>query len=243
MSNKTEKENAEKRIYHFGVYLKNSSKLRISRENYAIVDNRNTAGNELYAQLCMPPEKRKKIYADDACTTYTDEWCQKHREDCLMNFDLNMKYMQELSSEKFEEALNAFLLKNKKFIQVFDLNECEGKSGVYMLVLDQYKQCYIGQSVSIKKRVMAHWNKTKQFDRLIWGRVENSILSVDSFGALDTTRIFVLYTNDLMRAERRLVNSMPSEYCLNRIGGGIGEDDDYKFEIKTTAQSRALREQ
>ncbi len=66
-----------------------------------------------------------------------------------------------------------------------------------MLVLDEYKQVYIGQSTDIKSRILHHRSKKKPFDRLIFGSVENSILSIDSFGALDTTRIYISYKKHL----------------------------------------------
>jgi len=40
-----------------------------------------------------------------------------------------------------------------------------------------------------KEHIRQHWSKTKQFDRLLWGSVTESIISIDSFRALDTTRI------------------------------------------------------
>ena len=49
---------------------------------------------------------------------------------------------------------------------------------------------YIGISNDIKKRILTHWGSKKDFDRLLFGKKENSVLSIDSFGALDTTRIF-----------------------------------------------------
>ena len=91
---------------------------------------------------------------------------------------------------------------NKKVRQIFDLNDCKEMCGIYVLVLDEYKQVYIGQAKDIKKRVMQHWSKQKPFDRLIFGGVNNSVLSIDCFGALDTTRIFVLETTSLDSASR-----------------------------------------
>ena len=50
-------------------------------------------------------------------------------------------------------------------------------------------------------------------------------MSVDCFGALDTTRIFVLETKSLNVSERFAVSKMPSHFQLNRIGGGISSND------------------
>ena len=90
-----------------------------------------------------------------------------------------------------------------------------------MLVLDEYRQAYIGQSAwDMRKRIKAHWNGTKQFDRLLWGGVEESVMSIDSFRALDTTRIFASRTINYDTLEARLVQTFPPDYLLNRIHGG-----------------------
>ena len=110
--------------------------------------------------------------------------------------------------------------------EVVDLNKWDGKAGVYLMVLDEYKQVYVGtagESTGIMKRIRKHWSTTKAFDRLLWGRVEESILSIDSFRALDTTRIFAASVRDPMVAEYKLVEKMPRRYLLNRIMGGSGE--------------------
>lgn len=159
----------------------------------------------------------------------------------MKNYDLNMKYMNNLSSDDFNHALNVFLSKNKGITQITDLTTCDCMEGIYILVLDAYKQVYIGQSTNIKKRIMGHWSKTKPFDRLIFGRVENSILSIDSFGALDTTRIFVCPTSHLFEVEAKLVRSMDAKYMLNRTAGGIGLDEDtYKLEVLASAAHRDM---
>ena len=131
-----------------------------------------------------------------------------------------MAFFRNLSKEDFETALQN-LVKSKRHIkQIYDLNICKEVSGIYIMVLDEYKQVYIGQSSDIKKRIMRHWSARKEFDRLLFGDVEDSVLSIDSFGALDTTRIFVLETDALGKTERLFVNKMPGQYKLNRIGGG-----------------------
>jgi len=59
--------------------------------------------------------------------------------------------------------------------------------------------------------------------------VESSILSIDSFGAFDTTRIFyreVKNYRDMNALEAKLVNELKTEYSLNRVGGGLNNEDD-----------------
>lgn len=97
---------------------------------------------------------------------------------------------------------------------------CCWKCGRCTLVLNDYRQAYIGQSWDMHKRFKAHWSGTKQFDRLLWGGVEESVMSIDSFRALDTTRIFASRTINYDTLEARLVRRFPPDYLLNRLDGG-----------------------
>jgi hypothetical protein len=90
-----------------------------------------------------------------------------------------------------------------------------------VLVLDEYRQAYIGQSSwDTRKRTKKHWSGTKHFDGLLWGGVEESVMSIDSFRALNTTRILASRTINYDALEPRLVRSFPPDYLLNRTGGG-----------------------
>lgn len=216
-------------INHFGVKIKNKN-LNINRENYEIIDKKvhNKVPQFIIDSYREEPEKRKRIYEDEECTIYSDEWCIKHQNDCLKNYDYNMSFFEQLDEKDFNKFLNKLIKHSKKIKEVYNLNECKDSIGVYILVLDKYKQIYIGQSKSsIKTRIMRHWSTKKEFDRLIFGKVENSILSIDSFGALDTTRIFVYPTYNSYEVEEQLVNLMDSNYLLNRTAGGIGSDHNY----------------
>jgi hypothetical protein len=139
----------------------------------------------------------------------------------LENFDLNMAFFAQIPQESFDEALDELLRKNKRLRPVTDLKSLDGEWGVYVLVLDEYRQAYIGQSAwDMRKRIKAHWTGTKQFDRLLWGGVEESVKSIDSFRALDTTRIFASRAINYDALEERLVRTFPPDYLLNRIHGG-----------------------
>ena len=87
-----------------------------------------------------------------------------------------MAYFNQIAKEEFEHALQMLITSNKKIRQVSDLNDCNKMSGIYVMVLDKYKQVYIGQSRDIKKRIMSHWSKQKSFDRLLFGNVNDSVL-------------------------------------------------------------------
>lgn len=179
---------------------------------------------------------------------YTDAFVERHYNDCMKNYDLNMHYFNGLDYEKFNQYLLKFVKKNK-FIQIEDLATVDDKIGVYILVLDKYKQVYIGISRSekgIKGRILQHWSKQKAFGRLINGRVETSILSIDSFGALDTTRIFykeLKWYQDIDEYERKIVGEFKSEYTLNRVSGGLNSEEDSairNLQLMAAIQTRKL---
>lgn len=218
------------RIQHFGVWIKKSEKNKISRENYAVINKKSSIWSHRIAKIrkamYKTDEDRKKEFDDEECRIYSDLFCDEWQEKCLINYDKNMKFFSQIPKEEFEKELTKVIEANKKLIAIHDLNQCKGMCGIYILVLDEFKQVYIGQAIDIKRRILQHWNKCKGFDRLLWGGVNRSVLSIDCFGALDITRIFVLNTNSLNYNERSLVEKLPDHLKLNRIGGGYtGEID------------------
>lgn len=188
-------------IKHFGVnILEKSSGLKLTRENYV----------------------EKIVFKDSHLKKhYTDSVIKKHTEDYLYNYDRNMKYFHSLSKEKFNKELMNFVDENINFKEITDLTSVNGMSGYYIMVLDEYAQAYIGTSRDIKKRMQQHWNRQMYFDRMIFGDKEGSILSINSFRALDTTRIFVYLTSNTYNLEDKLINQLNKKYLLNRTSGGI----------------------
>lgn len=69
-------------------------------------------------------------------------------------------------------------------------------------------------------RIQQHWRGAHPFDRLIWPNEKTSILSIDSFRALDTTRIFALRCSNGFERENQHLESIPPKFVLNRIVGG-----------------------
>lgn len=219
----------EKFIVHFGVKTQNKN-LLINRDNYATIDKKVHFKKPQFIidMYKDDPEKRKKTYDNEELTIYSDSWCLKHQEYCLKNYDYNMSFFEKLEEKEFNKHLKKLIKYSRKIKEVKNLNDYSGVAGVYILVLDKYKQVYIGQTnTCIKTRIMSHWRKVKEFDRLLFGPVESSILSIDSFGALDTTRIFVYPTYNTYKLESELVELMNPDYLLNRTSGGIGSVDTY----------------
>ena len=229
-------------ITHFNTKLKKTDNNNLTRENYCVpskkIDSKYKRiikkATTFVKEHNRPPllcpscyyEFPNRIFEDEE--HFSDTFIEKHYKDCMENFDLNMNYFTRLNFDKFNEYLLKFV-KKKKFNEVDDLDILKDKKGIYILVLDNYKQVYIGISNSIKKRILQHWRTKKDFGHLLCGEVDTSVLSIDSFGALDTTRIFykeLKWYQDLDEYEERIVKEFKNEYMLNRISGGINGDDD-----------------
>lgn len=204
-------------IEHFGVKVKDNN-LKINRDNYAIINKTNHHRDHIR------PEDRdnRKVFEDESCATYTDEYCMLYQKCCLENYDLNMKYFNSLDSDEFNKELTRILEYFKYFEKVTDLNTYEDIPGIYIMVLDEYKQMYIGKTNSLKKRIMTHWTKKQEFDRLIFGPVNRSVISINCFGALDTTRLFVYPVDDpwCYEIESIIVDYANKKFILNRVRGG-----------------------
>ena len=151
---------------------------------------------------------------------YTESEINKRVTDSLYNYDLNMNYFSSLAQDGFTKEIENFSSTNENFKEIADLAPLSRVSGYYIMVLDKYKQVYIGSSQDIRVRILSHWSKQKEFDRLIFGRKEDSILSIDSFRAYDTTRIFVYPTDNYIKLENDFINMFSKEFVLNRTSGG-----------------------
>ena len=225
-------------VDYFGVHLHNTSKgFKLTKENY-IPLKWDDLINKVY------PEN------NDWCT----EFWYIHIQQVLINYFCNIKKYKSGSREVFEEELNKILfskiLFSKKYIKKFhqikidiedphpefdnklspffeihDLSCLKQISGIYILVMDEYKQLYLGQSHDIRRRILSHWSKQKSIERLLFDDYKHSGLSVDSFRAFDTTRIFVLPCNSPESIEDDLLKTADVSFTLNRIGGGLLSSD------------------
>lgn len=221
---------------HFGVNVTPGKYgLKISKDKYAWINTRSSTFNmnyyETMVQMGKFPKddrvdingKRVKLYSDEMGRFYTEEFCEELREVCLRNFDLNMSFFSKLDVDKFNKEIESFLIKNKRFKEVFDLNSCKNVGGYYVMVLGEYKQVYVGRANDIHKRIRQHWATNKPFDRLIFPAhaEKTSKISIDSFRSMDTTRILVMKAKDTYSYEDDFINDFSDEFVLNRISGGI----------------------
>lgn len=202
---------------HFGVRLINRGKsFNLVRDEFALIGTKPSL--PYFESLA-----EKNAYADERGSAYSETWCAQYREICLQNYDLNMEYFSKLDKIAFGEALTSFLSQYKRFVEVSNLNDFAGVEGFYIMVLDEYKQVYIGKTEDIKKRIMHHWSKTKPFDRTLFPMYawSTSTFSIDFFRALDTTRIYAWKKKITNGVEAELIRTFPAEFRTNRIGGDI----------------------
>lgn len=182
---------------------------------------------------------KKNAYTDNTGTAYTIKWCEEYREQCLQNYDKNIKYFSLLDRTDFNNAVSVFLKKHKGFCKVDCLIDFDATSGYYLMILDEYKQVYIGKSDNIKKRIQQHWSHNTSFDRTLFPMYakDTSCFSIDCFRALDTTRIFAWKRSLVEGIEKNLIADFPKQYCTNRIGGDISTG----MEALLTINKRVLK--
>ena len=162
---------------------------------------------------------------------YTDEYYEDRLPDVLLNYEINMAHFKSLDNDEFLSMLDSLKntvikIKGRKysFQQSSDLNEYSNYGDyLYIMILGEYKQVYIGKTYDVAKRVREHWVGNKPFDRLIWGRTTTSKLSIDSFRALDTTEVLVMDCSKgstAWTAEEIITEMIPQKFVTNRMAGG-----------------------
>lgn len=216
---------------HFNVKVQGRKySLKLTREEFAPISTKPSLRSWKWLS--------KDTFTDDTVTEYKLEWCEKYRELCLENFDINMRYFESLDYEEFNTELSNYLARNHRFKQIFDLNDVKGVYGYYIMVLDEYKQVYIGKATDILNRIRQHWNKVKPLDRTLLPmyNVKSSVFSIDFFRPLDTTRIFVWKKQLSDGLEAKLVKDFPAKFVCNRIGGDVTT----KIEALATMNTRKM---
>lgn len=204
---------------HFGInVIKRKYGLKLVREEFAIINTKPSL------PFCIELQN-ENAYVDYMGTKYREEWCKEYRKLCLKNYDLNMKYFSLLDKQEFNDTLNEYLNSHRNFVKVTDLSEYYGACGYYIMVLDEYKQIYIGKSDDLTRRIRTHWSNMKAFDRTLFPmyNYRGSVFSIDFFRALDTTRIYIWERSLSERLESKLISDFPAKFLTNRIGGDISE--------------------
>lgn len=188
---------------HFGIKTTSIGGLKLSEESYL-----NSYLNYIVYEYAKQKERDSQIPIDCnfSFVLIHDFW-----------FIDRMRTVKQNSFEGFNAALDSFINKYSEFQKLENLNNVKGKNGIYLLVLDEYNVCYLGQSNDLRKRIMRHWSRNDYF----------SGTGLDMFKAKDTTRIYVALTESKHKTnalEHRVIRDMPSRYTLNCLAGG---DIDY----------------
>lgn len=210
---------------HFGVNVRSGAKygLRITRDTYAQINKRSSIDIRRELNLALW-ESVADRFEDEDHRILTDAWCIEHQARALQNYDLNMAFFASLDRAEFDQAVLEAVTSQRGMVEVNNLSEWE-RPGLYVMVLDDFRQAYVGIASGnrgIAQRIRQHWSANKAFDRLLWGGVNDSILSIDSFRALDTTRIFAAKAPNPTRLESKMIESFPAKFLLNRVRGGDG---------------------
>jgi hypothetical protein len=92
-------------------------------------------------------------YEDADQTRHSDEYCRRQREAALEDFDLNMVFLAQIPPDSFDDAPTELLRKTRRYAPIFDLRSLDEDEGVYLMVLDEYRQAYIGQSSDFRARI------------------------------------------------------------------------------------------
>lgn len=124
-----------------------------------------------------------------------------------------MRTLRQNTSSGFQDALDTFLKNFTEFKSIVNLDEVKEKRGIYLLVLDDYNVCYLGQARNIRQRIMRHWSRNDYFTGT----------GIDMFKARDTTRVYVAFTDKNRKTnalEHQVIDAMPSRYTLNCLAGG-----------------------
>lgn len=106
------------------------------------------------------------------------------------NIKQNLSFFTSLDKKSFNRELLKIVKKYhfKRITKLADIEDC-----LYIMVFDQYKQFYIGQSRnSVRERIKRHWTANVDDFRRVWvGGKKFSRISVDEFKILDCTRIYI----------------------------------------------------
>lgn len=138
--------------------------------------------------LCEVEKEHSKRHDE-----YSNEKYLEYKRDIdkyVENVLINIHTLKELSHHDFEKELSR-VIKKYHFKEVDDISSY--KNCLYLIVLDEYKQFYVGKAVtSLKNRMRKHWTAKIIPAKHLWnGGFEASRIKFDDFKMFDATRIFV----------------------------------------------------
>lgn len=229
-------------VEHFGEKIR-SGKYghRLTREMYAL-PNKRSSHYENRVREWFSDERWAAdawAYEDEAHTRYSDEYIECQRDRALKNFDLNMAFFARLNPKVLQSALDDTLRAQKRMRPVTNLMDLNEVEGVYVMVFDEYNSAYVGTSGNMRNRIKQHWRGMHEFDRLLDGPTNESVIAVDCFRALDITRLFAMKTSRESEVEFKIERAFPPDYLLNRHPGGV-PGGGFEMLVQSLAKKRRV---
>ena len=170
------------------------------------------------------PYENYNLASDILGSKYSEKYYLNQIELLKLNYRINVEHFASLDYKEFKHEVDSFLKKHKRFKEITFLDEACFR-GCYLIILEEYKQVYIGKSNFIAERLHEHLTRNKNFDRRIFGNANESKISIDSFGYLDISRIFVC---DLSNAkspietyEEKYISCFSNKFLANRLAGDM----------------------
>ncbi len=159
-------------------------------------------------------EKEHKKRTDEYSTERYKEYI-RDIDKYVQNVSFNLDFFQKLNKNDFENEI-ARIVSKYHFTEVEDISSY--KNCLYLIILDDFNQFYVGKSErSLKNRMRKHWTAKIIPGRHLWnGGFESSRIKFDDFKMFDTTRIFVC------------------EDILGIINDNKAEAEDKRIEITNT---------
>ena len=221
--------------------------LKLSRETYLMSSRKHHKPLPKYIVQMWRDENNPlcedfdETFEDEWWTVYKPEFFEKYKTQALLNYDLNMAFFESLDSSEFNEQMRHVLNSHPKLTQVTDLREWDETEGVYVMILDGYKQAYVGQAQNIRKRIKRHWSGAMPVSKAVFGPMYKSIMSIGSLRALDTTRLLAVKARETQRdkLEEQIESSIDDKFVLNRVRAGRPDSVRLMF-MHTEARKRNL---
>ena len=148
----------------------------------------------------LTPDQFRKdfLFAVESECANKEDWYYKEQylkynsniEKYVKNVCNNIETLTKIDKCAFEAELNR-IVEKYHFKEVNDISSY--KKCLYLVVLDEYRQFYIGKAVtSLKNRMRKHWTaKIIPFRQLWNGGFDYSRVKFDNYKIFDSTRIFV----------------------------------------------------
>lgn len=191
------------------------------------------SGDLVYSKL---NEKQfKEEYVNETLKIKKNDEDYINQEKCdkaIENLHRNLNFFVSLDDSAFNKELSRIAQKYH-FKEVNDISSY--KNCLYILVIDEYKQFYVGKCVGgLKNRTRKHWNAKIIPYRQFWdGGCMYSRLKIDNFKMLDTTRIFVSDEIEQIILENKEIAENPKLEKANTF--------DYTYYENMTSLDKAER--